>query len=54
LIMGKFKTCVGTLFCIVAVLIAALGAFLYFGYKIVDEGDLSLPNAPGVSAIVRE
>lgn len=43
-----------SLFCILSVVVAAAGAFLWFAYQVIDEGEFYLPNAPGNAAILRE
>ena len=46
--------CMGWLTCLTIVLVAVAIAGLYYAYQVVDQGTLTLPNAPGNAVIVRE
>ena len=52
--MKGIGKCLCTLIGLLALLAALAGIGLYFAYQVIDEGELNLPNAPGVAAIVRE
>ena len=52
--MAKLVKCICHLFFWLAVLAAALSAFLFWAYQVRNEGTLYLPRATGTSSITRE
>jgi len=46
--------CLGVTTVVIAALTIALGAFLFYVYRVVDSGTLFLEKAPGTAAITRE
>ena len=52
--MVKIFKCLKRTFVIVTVFCVILGLFLNWAYKLVDDGELYLPNAPGFAVITRE
>ena len=52
--MKGIGKCICTLLGLLVVLAAIAGFALFKAYQVIDEGELNMPNAPGVAAIVRE
>ena len=52
--MGPFARCLRAACIVLALSVGVLLSSVYWAYKVFDEGEIFLDNAPGIVSILRE